>query len=332
MTSKIIMIGLVAVAFVAGSIMTSGMAYAAGDKNGKPFEALWDAIHDIQTQIDSISIGDSDWTISGSDMFSAVSGNVGIGTTTPGAPLEVKLNSASGGSNQPIKFGDSFGSAFLGAGSNRIMLATEDGTERLVIKQASGNVEIGTTAPHPGNQLIVDGPFPAIKFGDGNGKVGGLHAGTDRVILSTDDGTERLVIKQASGNVGIGTSTPTQLLTLEGAASPRVFVTDTDGSGVTTEIGAQDGAGFVGTFTATDLRILTGNDERMRITTDGKVGIGTTTPNSKLEVTNGYIELDTSSGTPPSADCDASNEIGRMKVDSSNNNLYVCTNNGWQTK
>ena len=34
--------------------------------------------------------GDSDWTISGSDMFSAVSGNVGIGTTEPEARLEVR--------------------------------------------------------------------------------------------------------------------------------------------------------------------------------------------------------------------------------------------------
>lgn len=34
--------------------------------------------------------GDGDWTISGSDMYSTVSGNVGIGTTTPGDKLEVK--------------------------------------------------------------------------------------------------------------------------------------------------------------------------------------------------------------------------------------------------
>jgi hypothetical protein len=32
---------------------------------------------------------DGDWTISGSDLYSAVAGNVGIGTTTPGAKLQV---------------------------------------------------------------------------------------------------------------------------------------------------------------------------------------------------------------------------------------------------
>ncbi len=48
MISKTIIIGLVAVAFVAGSILAGTMAYAAGDKNGKPFEALWTAIHEIE--------------------------------------------------------------------------------------------------------------------------------------------------------------------------------------------------------------------------------------------------------------------------------------------
>jgi roadblock/LC7 domain-containing protein len=33
---------------------------------------------------------DNDWTISGSNMYSAVSGNVGIGTTSPDAPLEIR--------------------------------------------------------------------------------------------------------------------------------------------------------------------------------------------------------------------------------------------------
>lgn len=42
------MMGLVAIAFVAGTIMTGTMADATGDKNGKPFAALWDAIHDLQ--------------------------------------------------------------------------------------------------------------------------------------------------------------------------------------------------------------------------------------------------------------------------------------------
>jgi len=63
MISKTILILAIAVTFVTGSIATGTMAYAAGDKNGQPFEALWNAIHeleiaiaDLQAQIDEISI------------------------------------------------------------------------------------------------------------------------------------------------------------------------------------------------------------------------------------------------------------------------------------
>jgi hypothetical protein len=50
--------------------------------------------------------GDNDWTISGNDMYSAVSGNVGIGTTSPSAKLDVEATS--GGA---ATIGSSFNSA-----------------------------------------------------------------------------------------------------------------------------------------------------------------------------------------------------------------------------
>jgi len=55
-----IIISSVLVAFVVGSIMMVSMAYAVGDKNGQPFEALWDAIHDIETAISEIETGSTD--------------------------------------------------------------------------------------------------------------------------------------------------------------------------------------------------------------------------------------------------------------------------------
>ncbi len=63
LTQKYIILGLVAIAFVAGTIMTSSMAYAA---NGQPFEFLQEQvaaieliIQDLQDQLDNIHV---DWT------------------------------------------------------------------------------------------------------------------------------------------------------------------------------------------------------------------------------------------------------------------------------
>lgn len=74
-------------------------------------------------------------------------------------------------------------------------------------------------------------------------------------------------------------------------------------------------------------------DARMRIENNGNVGIGTgsATPTSTLQV-NGYVQLALTSGVPPAADCDATEERGRMIVDNAAGNLYICMDSGWVAK
>ena len=52
--SKTTVIVLVAISFVAGSVVSGTSAYASGDKNGKPFEELWEAIHALEGDMDDI--------------------------------------------------------------------------------------------------------------------------------------------------------------------------------------------------------------------------------------------------------------------------------------
>ena len=54
MQNKITIVALIAVSFVAGSIVTGTSAFASGDKNGKPFEELWAAIHTLEGNMDDI--------------------------------------------------------------------------------------------------------------------------------------------------------------------------------------------------------------------------------------------------------------------------------------
>ena len=55
MTSKTIIVGIAIFAFVVGS-MTTATVYAADKPNGQPFNAIWEAIGILQTQIDEIEL------------------------------------------------------------------------------------------------------------------------------------------------------------------------------------------------------------------------------------------------------------------------------------
>ena len=96
-TQKILLV--VTLSVLIGSV-AFGIAASGGKPEGKPFQAIWDAIdslwyitNNLQDQIDNIEPGggdDGDWVISDDDMYSAVPGNVGIGTTNPGNKLDVQ--------------------------------------------------------------------------------------------------------------------------------------------------------------------------------------------------------------------------------------------------
>jgi len=170
-------------------------------------------------------------------------------------------------------------------------------------------------------------------------------------------GVSSLILMKNGGNVGIGTTTPSTRLDLSdrststgiGADFQQIplimrnssntlnnwrnlaFYADntlglaTVGAQLTDNTGANRfGALVFGT------RGSGGFGERMRITSSGNVGIGTTNPQSALQV-NGYIQLATTPGAPPAADCDQVAEYGQMKVDAISVKLYICTSAGWKS-
>lgn len=146
--------------------------------------------------------GDDDWTISGSNMYNANSGNVAIGTPS----YTEKLNVA--------------GDVYIGGSGGTIGLSTV----------SNGFVRIGTTLGIDPNEIMFD-----IE-----GNIGTVGSQSLKFLTN---GTTRVTI-DASGNVGIGATSPTRALHVVGnmrvsALTNGIVKTDASGNfSVTTLTGS----------------------------------------------------------------------------------------------
>jgi hypothetical protein len=154
------------------------------------------------------------------------------------------------------------------------------------------------------------------------------------LILDTNS-TERVRITSA-GDVGIGTSSPTTFSgfkTLELANASGDALSIVKGTGVIAQTIASNTNGLVymGARSNHPLLLTTNDTERMRILSDGKVGIGTTTPNYPLNVqgasdTYAGITAGDSSIAGLLLGKDSNKSLGRVSYNNSDNSLQLWTN------
>ena len=258
-------------------------------------------------------------------MYIQEDGNVGIGPTTPNAKLAVETATA---------------------GSLLVTLADESSDAN----SKSGNISVNHYTNTEEPFLLISGTSSATNNTVGiGGNVAAANAATDirfytAANQTTVTGSERMRIV-SDGNVGVNTTSPDALLDVNGNAS---FAADNISIGSTTgAAGERANLNYFGGSAKFTIKGLTGvntsigannTDDYIYIKTDGNVGIGTTTPGTKLEVnggaflrnlaaigranttwdTQGYeMRLNAQAGTPPLLI--ESNDTDLMVVDANGN-------------
>jgi hypothetical protein len=243
--------------------------------------------------------------ITSSGIFESGSGNVGIGTSSPNAKLEVNGNIYTTSNTNFLLFGTSSAANpyIQGISDDSIAIGNKN-TARLSINP-SGNVGIGTTSP--GVKLYVsasDADYATIIKNTNTSGYGlqVLTAGSSTNLafqVRTNNASTNAFQVLDNGNVGIGTTSPQALLDIRGQMAIGFNSARTAGTALVFT-GATDNTTNVSISTNTfgtgvSLVLGTGGSPTaLTITNGGNVGIGTTSPATKLEVAgnvsiqNGY--------------------------------------------
>src|SRR3989339_1212776 len=289
--------GIMSMYETSGATMTTNF----GKLYAKSADSKLYYMNDSGTEYDLTSIGDSDWTISGSNMYSAVAGNVGIGQATPTAKLEVEIASDGGSTGLLVdqKDLDQITAQLANASDATASILDLD------VNSVSGdivNLDWGAAKTQTGALIGTDLDFTNLTT-DGTNYLYGLHindpvsntastqygvyvegANWDYGIYSASDVYSSGL---RAGNIQIGITGDNEIDTSSGnlildSASGTVQLTDNlDFDGSIIDFSTQNTAFTL--IAATNALNIDSNTLVIDASND-RVGIGTNTPTEKLEV------------------------------------------------
>ena len=258
------------------------------------------------------------------------SGNVGIGTSSPGYKLSVNGDAAVLGQNTlRLQNSDNTNAYALqnagatGSGNAYLSFVQSGVAERMRI-DSSGNVGIGTASP--GERLNVNsaGAEYAIQWNSTGSNNWVLASATNRAYIVNKSTSAEVLTILNGGNVGIGTASPGYTLEIN-KASGNFRVRDASAGNdvaITTIAGP---VSLIGSTGATAIAFGTNATERMRIDTSGNVGIGTASPSVRLQATNtsGEVFRLTNTTATERLHFYTRNAAGTSRVESQNSDLQL---------
>ena len=301
------------------------------------------------------------------------SGNVGIGATNPSRKLSVAgaieltvADTTLHTGHAAIRRGDA-GEMFLDApgditvtidtnnnNTDRVFNVRKDTGAELFRVQENGNVGIGTTSPsgalhvyYGGSQRFkisgdvevagatdfnITGANRKFSFTNGTGVIRTTNA--TNLYLETNSTTAIMI--DGSQNVGIGTTSPEAKLDVSANANDGIRLAANNAligaaAGGDTQLIYWNGSdAFYGRNSlggsVTQHQFRTSGITRVLIDSIGNVGIGTTSPQSKLQVAGGVQMAD-------DTDTASASKVGTLRYRTSGNNSYVdmCMQTGAST-
>lgn len=196
-----------------------------------------------------------------------LSGNLGIGTTDPQRKLDSYTVGGAFTGNNYVRFG--VGAAGAYGGNNHLEFSYNDygnlGGRAFdnIVAKIQANAEV-VSATDVGGTLIFSTKATGGTY---------LTAPLERMRITS------------GGNIGVGTASPTTILDIQPSSGTPVFrIARTGGTDVRIGASVTATGGLIGTYTASPFSIYTNSSAKVTITSDGSVGIGTTSPNSSARL------------------------------------------------